>query len=91
MRKYLTRLKKNAYKCDVLSLKKCIPCNRAFVEKKTAVITGPYSACPMAIFFNVDNKSHLGKTFDMKLNQKCSDGPKTINPYPAMRNVLVKS
>lgn len=69
----------------------CIPCKHAFTEKKTTVIAGPYSACPMAIFFNVENRSCFGKSFAMKLNQKCSDGPKISIPYPAMRNVLKKS
>lgn len=68
-----------------------VPCKNAFTEKKTTVIAGPYSACPMTIFFNVENRSRFGKSFDMKLNQKCRVGPKITIPYPAMRSVLKKS
>jgi len=45
----------------------------------------------MTIFFNVEKTSVLGKSFDIKLYQKCRVGPKTIIPYPAMREVLIKS
>lgn len=68
-----------------------VPCKNAFTEKKTTVIAGPYSACPMTIFFNVENRSRFGKSFDMKLNQKCRVGPKITIPYPAMRSVLKQS
>ena len=67
------------------------PCNWAFKEKKTTVNAGPYIVCPIAIFFNVESKSRFGKSFDMKLNQKCSDGPKISSPYPAIRDVLARS
>lgn len=68
-----------------------VPCKNAFTEKKTTVIAGPYSACPMTIFFNVENRSRFGKSFDMKLNQKCRVGRKITIPYPAMRSVLKQS
>jgi hypothetical protein len=75
----------------LINKESCVPCKHAFTEKKTTVIVGPYSACPMNIFFSVETRSRFGKSFDMKLNQKCRDGPKISIPYPAMRNVLTKS
>lgn len=68
-----------------------LPCRAAFTEKKITVIAGPNNICPITIFFNVVMMSRFGRTFDMKLNQKCKDGPKISIPYPAMRNVRTTS
>lgn len=68
-----------------------IPCKNALTEKNTTVIVGPYTPCPIAIFFNVDNISRFGNVLAMKLNQKCSEGPKITIPYAAILNVLTGS
>lgn len=60
--------------------KRFLPCNPAFIEKKTPVIIGPYVTCPRTIFLKVVKTSRFGRILETKLNQKCKEGPETSNP-----------
>lgn len=67
------------------------PCSPAFMEKKIAVMIGPYTACPRNIFLKVVSISLFGRNLDTVLNHKCKEGPETNIPYPAIRKVLIRS
>jgi len=57
-----------------------LPCRAAFMEKKTAVMIGPYKTCPRNIFLKVVRISRFGRNLDMVLNHKCNEGPETSIP-----------